>query len=49
MSMPTKTAPGPKDALPTPSKAKGMTAEERRHFEASFKQNEEALRRLAKL
>ena len=34
---------------PVPEKEKGMTDEERKIFEASFKRNEEALRRLAKL
>ncbi len=49
MIMPEKTAPEPKDTDPPGPKPKGMTSEERRHFEASFKRNEEALRRLAKL
>lgn len=34
---------------PAPDRAPGMTEEERKLFEASFKKNEDALRRLAKL
>jgi hypothetical protein len=48
MSVPEKIE-GPKGTEPGPPKPKGMTPEERRLFEESFKQNEEALRRLAKL
>lgn len=48
MSVPQNAASDPKDP-PAPPKAKGMTDEERRIFERSFKRNEAALRRLAKL
>ncbi len=44
MIVPAK-SPKPKDARPRP----GMNEKERKAFEASFKDNEEALRRLAKL